>query len=74
MKHRAGARKRIVRLKLDGPPPPVGTPILDGELPVGTLGSVSGREALSMLRLDRVEEAKAAGRGLKAAGVGVAAG
>ncbi len=43
--------------------------MLDGELPVGTLGSSSGREALALLRLDRVEEAKAAGRPLSAADV-----
>ena len=74
MKHRAGVRKRIVRVKLDGPPPAAGTPVLDGELPVGALGSSSGREALAMLRLDRVDDAKAAGRGLSAAGVGVTVG
>ena len=40
--------------------------------PVGTLGSSSGREALALLRLDRVEDATAAGRTLSAGGVGVA--
>ncbi len=74
MKHRAGARKRILRVRLDGPPPPAGTAILDGELPVGTLGGASGREALAMLRLDRLEEAGAAGRELKAGGIGVRVG
>ena len=62
MKHRGGARKRIVRVTLGGAAPPPGTPVLDGELPVGALGSSAGREALAMLRLDRVEEAKAAGQ------------
>ena len=69
MKHRGAARKRVERLKLLGEPPPPGTPVLDGELPVGTLGSSSGREALAMLRLDRVEDANAAGRALSAGGV-----
>ena len=46
--------------------------VLDGELAVGTLGSSSGREALALMRLDRVEDAIAAGRGLSAGGVGVA--
>ncbi len=72
MKHRGTARRRIARVKLAGPPPMPGTPVLDRELAVGTLGSSSGREALALLRLDRVEDAAAAGRTLSAADVGVA--
>ena len=47
MKHRGTARKRIARVKMAGPAPKPGTPILDRELAVGTLGSSSGREALA---------------------------
>ena len=72
MKHRGTARKRVARVKLMAEPASPGTPVLDGELPIGTLGSSSGREALAMLRLDRVEDAKAAGRELTAGGVGLA--
>jgi tRNA-modifying protein YgfZ len=72
MQHRGTARKRVARVKLTGPAPAPGTPVLDRELPVGALGSSSGREALALLRLDRAEEAKAAGRTLSAGGVGVA--
>jgi tRNA-modifying protein YgfZ len=72
MKHRGTARKRIARVKLSGPSPAPGTPVLDRELAVGALGSSSGREALALLRLDRAEEAKAAGRTLSAGGVGLA--
>jgi tRNA-modifying protein YgfZ len=72
MKHRAGVRKRIVRVRLDGPAPAAGTPITDADLQVGALGSSAGEFALAMLRLDRVEEAKAADRGLSALGVEVA--
>jgi tRNA-modifying protein YgfZ len=72
MKHRGTARRRVARVKLAGPPPMPGTPVLDRELAVGTLGSSSGREALALLRLDRVEDAAAAGRTLTAADVGVA--
>ena len=68
MKHRGSGRKRVARVILAAEAPPPGTPVVDGELPVGTLGSSSGREALALLRLDRVEEAKAAGRTLSAAG------
>jgi folate-binding protein YgfZ len=71
MKHRGGPRKRVVRVMLAGEAPAPGTPVLDGELGVGTLGSASGRRALALLRLDRAEEARAAGRGLSAGGVGV---
>jgi len=71
MKHRAGVRKRVARVRLDGPAPPPGTPVLDGELPVGVLGAAAGAAALAMLRLDRVEEARAAGRELRAGRVGV---
>ena len=71
MKHRGTGRKRIARVKLAADAPAPGTPVLDGELAVGILGSSSGREALALLRLDRVEEAKAAGRGLSAGGVGL---
>jgi len=72
MKHRGAARKRVARVKILGEPPAPGTPVLDRELAVGTLGSSSGREALAMLRLDRVEEANSAGRGLTAGGIGLA--
>ncbi|HEY1884898.1 MAG TPA: folate-binding protein [Roseiarcus sp.] len=72
MKHRGTARKRVTRVKLDGPAPAPGTPVMDRELAVGALGSSSGREALALLRLDRAEEAMAAGRTLSAGGVGVA--
>jgi len=72
MKHRGTARKRVARVKLAGPAPAPGTPVLDRELAVGALGSSSGREALALLRLDRAEEAKAAGRTLSAGGMGLA--
>ncbi len=72
MKHRGSARKRVARVKVAAAPPAPGTPVLDGALAIGTLGSSSGREALALMRLDRVEEAKAAGRPLSAGGVGVA--
>jgi folate-binding protein YgfZ len=72
MKHRGTGRKRVARIALAGDPPPPGTAVLDGELPVGTLGASSGREALALVRLDRVEEAVAAGRGLTAGGVPLA--
>lgn len=73
MQHRGGPRKRVVRVRLGGAAPAPGTPVLDGELPVGTLGAAAGANALALLRLDRVEEAKAAVRALRAGGVRVEA-
>jgi folate-binding protein YgfZ len=72
MRHRGTARKRVARVKTAGCAPPPGTPILDRELSIGTLGSSSGREALAVLRFDRVEDARAGGRTLSAGGVGLA--
>ena len=71
MHHRGEPRKRIVRLALGGDAPEQGTPVLAGEMPVGTLGSTSGRAALALLRLDRVEDASAAGKALSAGGIAV---
>jgi folate-binding protein YgfZ len=69
MKHRGGIRKRVARVRLDGPAPAPGAAILDGELAVGQLGTAAGENALALLRLDRAEEAAHAGRPLTAAGV-----
>jgi hypothetical protein len=70
MRHRGTSRKRIIRLALAGAAPAPGAPVLAGETPVGTLGSAAGGLALALLRLDRVEDARAAGRGLTVGGVG----
>jgi folate-binding protein YgfZ len=69
MKHRGGIRKRVARVRLDGPAPAPGAAILDGELPVGNLGTAVGDDALALLRLDRAEEAAKAGRPLTVEGV-----
>src|SRR5208282_4947341 len=71
MRHRGEARKRVVRVRLIGAAPAPGAAVRDGDLPVGVIGSSSGRHALALLRLDRVEDAKAAGRTLTAGDVGV---
>ena len=73
MRHRGKLRKRIVRLHLAGPAPAPGTPVLDGDLAVGTLGSSSGSLALAQMRIDRLDEARAAGRPLSAGGIRVEA-
>jgi folate-binding protein YgfZ len=71
MRHRGGARKRIVRLLVTGAAPEPGTAVLAGETPVGTLGSAAAGRALAMVRLDRVDDALRAGQALTAGGVRV---
>jgi folate-binding protein YgfZ len=71
MRHRGGVRKRILRVHLEGPAPAPGAPVLDGQLPVGALGAAAGGDALALLRLDRVEDARQAGRPLSVGGVAV---
>jgi tRNA-modifying protein YgfZ len=73
MHHRGEARKRIVRVVFAGEAPERGTPVLAGETPVGTVGSASGGAALALLRIDRLEEARVAGKALSAGGVAVKA-
>jgi tRNA-modifying protein YgfZ len=72
MRHRGGARKRIVRLMFSGAAPEQGTPVLAGETSVGALGSSVAGRALAMVRLDRIEDAATAGLPLTAGGISVA--
>lgn len=57
MEHRGLARSRILPVALEGDSPPKGTDIRSGEKQVGTLLSSAGREALALIRLDRLAEA-----------------
>jgi hypothetical protein len=59
MEHRGSARSRVLPVKLDGPAPAKGTAILSGDKTVGSLLSSSGKDALALLRLDRLAEAVA---------------
>lgn len=63
---RKSARKRIVKVHFNGPAPATGAEILFGDVAIGEIGSISGSEALASLRLDRFDDAKAAGVPLKA--------
>jgi len=67
MEHRGGVRKRILPVMLRGDAPAPGTPILAGELAIGTLGSTApSGHALALVRTDRAEEAISAGQALVA--------
>ncbi|HLW91751.1 MAG TPA: folate-binding protein [Roseiarcus sp.] len=69
MRHRGGARKRMVKVTLAAAAPKAGAAIMAGEVAVGALGSSSGHQALALVRLDRLADAKADGRDLTADGV-----
>jgi tRNA-modifying protein YgfZ len=63
---RKTARKRIVKVHFAGPVPKSGNPVLFGDIAIGEIGSIAGQDGLASLRLDRYEDAKAAGVPLKA--------
>lgn len=63
---RKSARKRIVKVRFNGPVPATGSAILFGDIAIGEVGSISGSEGLASLRIDRLHEAKTAGLPLKA--------
>ncbi len=63
---RKSARKRIVKIRFDGPAPAHGTEIMAGEASIGQVGSTAGHEGLAMLRFDRLQDAQASGVQLKA--------
>jgi folate-binding protein YgfZ len=69
IEHRARARSRIVPVAYDGYAPQDGVPVMAGDRAVGTMGSAAAGRGLAMVRLDRVEDALAAGTALAAGGV-----
>lgn len=71
MQHRSTVRKRIVPVTGREDLPAGGIEIMAGEVPIGALGSVSGRRGLALLRLDRAQEFKSRGVGLSVGGVAI---
>ena len=55
MKHKTELRKGLVQVRIEGAAP-VGTPILVGGKPAGTLFTQSGDRALAFLRFDRAQD------------------
>lgn len=68
MQNRATVRKRVVPVMGEGTLTP-GAEITTGAATIGTVGSVAGRQALALLRLDRAAEAEIKGEPLLAGGV-----
>jgi folate-binding protein YgfZ len=71
MQNRATVRKRVVPVE-GAAPLTAGAEIGAGEAVIGTVGSVAGRRALALLRLDRAAEVEAKGQSLTAGGVAIA--
>lgn len=69
MQHRGSARTRIVGVSYEGGAPETGTPVTAGEKPVGTMGTARDGRGIAILRLDRLEDARAGGTPLMAGGV-----
>lgn len=61
MKHRGTVRKRVTLFHADGPAPAPGTPIVAGDVEIGVTGSRFGEDGLALIRLDKLEDAKAGG-------------
>ena len=57
MKHRKTARRRVAIVTGDAALPASGTSIEADGKPVGTLGTVEGKKALAIVRIDRVADA-----------------
>lgn len=68
MQNKTVVRKRIVRITAPGPLM-TGAEVMIGDATIGTVGTAVGREALAMLRLDRIAEAMEKGHPITAAGV-----
>ncbi|HLH11167.1 MAG TPA: folate-binding protein [Methylovirgula sp.] len=68
---RNSARKRILKVRFDGPVPQPGCEVMMGEISIGQVGSTAGTHGLAMLRLDRLEDAKNAGIRLIAGEAGI---
>jgi folate-binding protein YgfZ len=66
MERRSTVRTRVVPVSYDGVGPNTGAQVKAAEKPIGTIGSSAIGRALALLRLDRAEDALAAGHALVA--------
>ncbi|OHC83354.1 MAG: glycine cleavage system protein T [Rhodospirillales bacterium RIFCSPLOWO2_12_FULL_67_15] len=60
-KYRGLVRKRLMPVEIEGPAPAPGTPVMAGEQEAGEMRSSQDGMGLALLRLDKIEEARAAG-------------
>ncbi|MBI1866986.1 MAG: folate-binding protein YgfZ [Methylocystis sp.] len=69
MQHRGAARKRVIAFRARGLAPAPGTPVCAGAIELGVAGSRVGEHGLALIRLDRLNDAKAKGLTPRAGGV-----
>ena len=69
MQHRGTARRRVMVAKGEANLPESGTEVRANDRPIGLLGSVSGTDAIAIVRIDRVRDALDAGHAITADGV-----
>lgn len=69
VEHRGTARKRVVAVEIDGARPQVGAQVMAGDVEIGVMGSSIPGRGLALLRLDKAQDAAAAGAPLTAGGV-----
>ncbi len=69
MQHRGTARTRVVPFTYPDHAPMEGIEVMAGEKTVGTMGSAAEGRALAKVRLDRIEDALAAGEAIMAGGI-----
>ena len=60
-KYRGLVKRRLLPVRIDGPPPPPGTPVLRDGAEVGAMRSSAGDAGLALLRLDALGGALACG-------------
>ncbi|MDD9902234.1 MAG: folate-binding protein [Rhodospirillaceae bacterium] len=56
-KYRALVRKRLMPVRIDGPTPELGTPLMAGDKEIGEMRSGLDTRGLALIRLERLEEA-----------------
>lgn len=66
VEHRATARKRMLPVEIDGPPPQAGTIVKAGDKSIGEVLSSADGRAIALLRLDHAQTALAQGEPLMA--------
>ncbi|MCY1310353.1 hypothetical protein D9M70_605340 [compost metagenome] len=59
MQHRGMPRRRVVIVSAQTALPPTGTTITANDKSIGTLGTVQGKSALAIVRIDKAGEAMA---------------
>lgn len=69
MEHRGTVRKRVVRVTGTGELPATRPDVMMGDVVIGKLGSVAGRQGLALLRLDRAIEAIDKGIAISTTGI-----